>query len=454
MDGEGDILTTTGRPAGSGATNRPADRLSARLGAYRRLAAAAGLVLGCLMLSPAPAPAQSVSDGIAAFRQGDFQTARDIWQPLAGAGDPVAQFNLGKLYEYGGGSVRQDYTEAARWYREAADQGIAEAQNNLGLMYAQGLGVPRDARHAAELWKQAADNNYSLAQYNLALAVFRGEGVTRDERVAVIWFERAARAGLPDAQYAMGQLMRLGRAGPRDEGQALTWYQLAAAQGHAEAASQAAALEGRGVVAKAPVPIAPAPAAAAASPAPPDAPQAPEPSDAADEPGGELAAAPDATGGTAAAETMTGETAGAAAVPVPEPKPEPPAATGDQQTAALPADAPVTDAPATTETQAAPEEPGSAAGGDQAVPPKTEYRLWLVSADSEVAAEDLREETLARHGEALSGVTLDIYQVDYGERGHFFRVLAGPLYSADAANDLCRRLREDDPEEFCKVLTR
>jgi cell division septation protein DedD len=44
--------------------------------------------------------------------------------------------------------------------------------------------------------------------------------------------------------------------------------------------------------------------------------------------------------------------------------------------------------------------------------------------------------------------------MDYGERGHFYRILAGPLHSADAANDLCRRLREDNPQEFCKVLTR
>ncbi len=440
MNHEDEIVTIARRAPGAGKAGGTIARRPARRGAtWRPLAVAAGLALGCVVLWPAPTQAQSVSDGITAFRQGDLQTARDIWQPLAEAGDPVAQFNLGKLYEYGGDTVRQDYAEAARWYREAADQGIAEAQNNLGLMYAQGLGVPRDPRRAAELWKQAADNDYGLAQYNLALAVFRGEGVSRDERVAVIWFERAARAGLPDAQYAMGQLMRLGRAGPRDEGQALTWYQMAAAQGHDDAASQAAALRERGVVAKAPVPIGPARTA-------------------------------DAPGEAAAAETAAEEGASVATLPVPEPKPEPvsepqpepqpeplaAAPEAPQQAAATPAAEPDVGSGSgpDVESGAAAANVGPDDGGGQGAQAGAEYRLWLVSADSQVAAEELRDETLERHGEALGGVGLDIYQVDYGERGHFYRVLAGPIHSADAANQLCRRLREDDPQGFCKVLTR
>ena len=89
--------------------------------------------------------------------------------------------------------------------------------------------------------------------------------------------------------------------------------------------------------------------------------------------------------------------------------------------------------------------------------PETEngpiYRLWLFSADTAVAAEDLRAETLARHGALLDEVKLDIFEVDHGERGHFYRILAGPLYSADAADELCRRLKAEAPEGFCKVLT-
>ncbi len=128
---------------------------------------------------------------------------------------------------------------------------------------------------------------------------------------------------------------------------------------------------------------------------------------------------------------------------MPQPKPDPPAEApagladpGAQQTAAVPA----------------PEGEGEGETEPDAASP-TEYRLWLVSADSAVAAEDLRDETLARHGTTLGEVEVGIYEMDYGERGHFYRILAGPLYSADAANELCRRLRADNPQEFCKVLT-
>ncbi len=44
------------------------------------------------------------------------------------------------MYENGRG-VAQDYAEAARWYRKAAEQGDAGAQHNLGLLYAKGVGV-------------------------------------------------------------------------------------------------------------------------------------------------------------------------------------------------------------------------------------------------------------------------------------------------------------------------
>ena len=38
----------------------------------------------------------------------------------------------------------QDYSDAARWYRKAADQGNADAQYTLGIMYADGQGVAQD----------------------------------------------------------------------------------------------------------------------------------------------------------------------------------------------------------------------------------------------------------------------------------------------------------------------
>jgi TPR repeat protein len=63
--------------------------------------------------------------------------------PIAEQGDASAQYNLGVMYANGYG-VPQDYAEAVRWYRLAAGQGNAKAQYNLGLMYYNGEGVPQD----------------------------------------------------------------------------------------------------------------------------------------------------------------------------------------------------------------------------------------------------------------------------------------------------------------------
>jgi TPR repeat protein len=60
-------------------------------------------------------------------------------------GDINAQFVLGFMYEDGRvKGVPQDYTEAARWYHLAADQGYYAAMHELGLMYFNGKGVPQD----------------------------------------------------------------------------------------------------------------------------------------------------------------------------------------------------------------------------------------------------------------------------------------------------------------------
>ena len=64
------------------------------------------------------------------------------------------QHDLGVMYEEGRG-VKQDYAEAAKWYRRAADQGYGYSQNNLGWMYATGRGVPKDTKESVKLFKKA-----------------------------------------------------------------------------------------------------------------------------------------------------------------------------------------------------------------------------------------------------------------------------------------------------------
>ena len=80
---------------------------------------------------------------IAAFKRGDSAKGAANLRILAEKGDAKAQNNLGVMYDYGEG-VPKDYAEAVKWYRKAAVQEDAEAQTNLGFMYLTGYGVPKD----------------------------------------------------------------------------------------------------------------------------------------------------------------------------------------------------------------------------------------------------------------------------------------------------------------------
>src|ERR1051325_1625270 len=104
----------------------------------RLVVAIAGVLLATMATSPARA---GVAEICSVPEFGDpkvFQTARQValaCRELADQGDVRAELNLGWLYNIGSG-VRQDYGEAARWWRKAADRGNAIAQTALGYLYA------------------------------------------------------------------------------------------------------------------------------------------------------------------------------------------------------------------------------------------------------------------------------------------------------------------------------
>ncbi len=86
-------------------------------------------------------------------------------------GDSEAQYKLGRMYADGvnadGTGVTQDYAEAAKWYRQAAEQRHALSQYLLGMMYEKGEGVAEDNAEAMRLYRLAADQGYAPAQFSL-----------------------------------------------------------------------------------------------------------------------------------------------------------------------------------------------------------------------------------------------------------------------------------------------
>ncbi len=108
-----------------------------------------------LMMLAAPIFAQDFNKGLEAAQSGDFETALKEWKPLAENGHSSAQNNLGLMYDDGTGVPQVD-NEAAKWYTLAAEQGFVLAQYNLALLYENGRGVPQDYKEAIRLYKLAA----------------------------------------------------------------------------------------------------------------------------------------------------------------------------------------------------------------------------------------------------------------------------------------------------------
>jgi hypothetical protein len=110
-------------------------------------------------------------------------------------GNAEAQNNLGVMYHEGQG-VPQDYSESARWYQSAANQGFAGAQFNLGLMYSAGQGVPMD-NVQAYMWYSLAGVSPDPAAAKAVLKS-RKELARRMSPVQIAEAERLAREWKPE----------------------------------------------------------------------------------------------------------------------------------------------------------------------------------------------------------------------------------------------------------------
>ena len=137
-------------------------------------------------------------DAVKLYKQGNYQEAARIFKDYAEQGNADAQYNLGLMYKKGQG-VAQDYRQAAKWYQKAAEQGDVDAQFNLGLMYVNGQGVAQDYRQAAKWWQKAAEQGYAEAQGNLGLMYYNGQGVKKNIKTSKKWFEKACNNGLQGA---------------------------------------------------------------------------------------------------------------------------------------------------------------------------------------------------------------------------------------------------------------
>ena len=152
-------------------------------------------------------------------------------------------FNVSELYNQGVAYYNQkNYTEAVKFFIQAAEQGNADAQFNLGVCYRNGYGVPQDYNKAVEWFSKAAEQGEAYAQCNLGYCYEIGYGVPQDDSKAVEWYRKAAEQGNADAQNNLGVCYEKGYGVPQDYNKAVEWYRKAARQGETTAQENLRAL--------------------------------------------------------------------------------------------------------------------------------------------------------------------------------------------------------------------
>ncbi|UVO52361.1 SPOR domain-containing protein [Sphingomonas sp. SUN019] len=158
------------------------------------------LAAAALIVIATPAAAD-VKAGVDAWSRGDYRKAVDEWRGPATAGDADAQFNMGQAYKLGRG-VAVDQAIAIEWYRKAALQNHAQAQDNYALALFQ------DGKKAEALpWlEKSVARDEKRTQLVLGTMLFNGDAVTKDWTRAYALVTRSSQQGLPQASQTLAQM--------------------------------------------------------------------------------------------------------------------------------------------------------------------------------------------------------------------------------------------------------
>jgi TPR repeat protein len=172
----------------------------------------------------------------AANRQ-DYAAAMHLFRQAADQGYAPAQSDVGWLYARGLG-VPQDPAEAANWYLKAANGGYTQAQSNLGWSYQAGIGVPQDYGEAMYWYRKAAEKGDNLSLNNIGWFYLNGMGINKDPVESMRWYQKAADQGYAAAQAQVGWFYLVGLVVSKDYAVAMKWFRLAADQGDATGQNQ------------------------------------------------------------------------------------------------------------------------------------------------------------------------------------------------------------------------
>jgi len=127
--------------------------------------------------------------------EADHARSLELARESSSRGSRYGQHTLGELHRWGRGGLARDRAQAVAFYGLAAAQGLDDAQNCLGYMYANGDGVAQDLAEALRWYQLAAAQGHPDASWWVAFCHEHGQGVAADVAEAIRWYKRAQAAG-------------------------------------------------------------------------------------------------------------------------------------------------------------------------------------------------------------------------------------------------------------------
>lgn len=179
--------------------------------------------------------------GRAYAANGQLSEAITAYRKAVARGSSAAMVELGTLLEAGAGIAKDD-AQARALFQRAAAAGNPRALTRLAPAGGASGGAADPSQERAMLTR-AAKGNSADAQFQLGLMYANGVGGLKDDAAARSWLEKAAAQNNPNALEWMGSFAASGRGGPRDIQAAKAYYARAAALGDEDAKAQLKRLE-------------------------------------------------------------------------------------------------------------------------------------------------------------------------------------------------------------------
>lgn len=161
-----------------------------------------------------------------------YAAAVKIYRQAIAKGSTGAMVELGVMLGTGAG-VAKNADEARGLFDRAAKAGNARGATNLAAL--EGGSAAANPAEARALYARAAEANSAEAQFQLGLLDAQGVGGAKDDAAARVLFEKAAAQGHADANMWAGAFWEIGRGGPKDDARAKAYYEKAAALGNPQA---------------------------------------------------------------------------------------------------------------------------------------------------------------------------------------------------------------------------